>query len=68
MRRSAGERMGGSARAFVRPVAMLVVGLAAGLAMLRVLMQGTFEAEAGPLNKPARAAGAADGAGTGARP
>ena len=38
MRRSAGERMGGSARVFVRPVAMLVVGLAAGLVMLRVLL------------------------------
>jgi len=50
MRRSAGERMGGSARVFIRPVVMLVIGLAAGLAMLRVLMQGTFEAEAGPLN------------------
>jgi hypothetical protein len=30
--------MGGSARVFIRPVVMLVVGLAAGLAMLRVLM------------------------------
>jgi hypothetical protein len=43
MRRSAGERTGGSARVFVRPVVMLVVGLAAGLAMLRVLL-----AEEGP--------------------
>jgi hypothetical protein len=51
MRRSAGERTGGSARVFVRPVVMLVVGLAAGLIMLRVLMLGTFEAEAGPQNR-----------------
>jgi hypothetical protein len=47
MRRAAGERMGGSARVFVRPVAMLAIGLAAGVAMWRVLMRGTFEATAG---------------------
>ena len=38
MRRPGGERVGGSARVFVRPVAMLAIGLAAGLAMWRVLM------------------------------
>jgi hypothetical protein len=54
MRRSAGERTGGSARVFVRPVVMLVVGLAAGLAMLRVLLadagRGAIGAAAGPPN------------------
>jgi len=57
MRRSAGERVGGSARVFIRPVVMLVVGLAAGLAMLRVLMLGTFEAQAGPRGAIEAAAG-----------
>ncbi len=38
MRRSGGGDMDGSARVFVRPLAMLAIGLAAGLAMWRVLM------------------------------
>jgi hypothetical protein len=62
------ERAGGSARVFVRPVVMLAVGMAAGLAMWRVLMRGTFEAAAGPPNKPAQAVGLADGVGAAARP
>jgi hypothetical protein len=63
MRRSAGERTGGSARVFVRPVVMLVVGLAAGLAMLRVLLadagttRGAIEAAAGPPNRLAESVG-----------
>lgn len=32
------ERTGGSARVFVRPLAMLAAGLAAGFVMWRVLM------------------------------
>jgi hypothetical protein len=52
------ERAAGSTRVFVRPVVMLAVGLAAGLVMWRVLMRGTFEAEAGPPNKLAEAVAA----------
>ena len=47
MRRPGGERVGGSARVFVRPVAMLAIGLAAGLAMWRILM-----ADEGPVRVP----------------
>jgi hypothetical protein len=38
MRRAGRERPGGSASVFVRPVVMLVIGVAAGLVMWRVLM------------------------------
>ena len=55
MRRLGRERAGGSARVFVRPIAMLAIGVAAGLVMWRVLMRGTFEAAAGPPNKLAEA-------------
>jgi len=52
-----GRERAGSTRVFVRPVAMLAVGLAAGLVMWRVLMRGTLEAEAGPANRLAETIG-----------
>jgi hypothetical protein len=40
MGRLGGRQLGASARVFVRPLVMLAVGLAAGIAMWRVLMAG----------------------------
>jgi hypothetical protein len=57
MRRAGREQAGGSARVFVRPLAMLAIGLAAGLVMWWVLTRGTFEAAAGPPNRLAESVG-----------
>ena len=52
-----GRERAGSTRVFVRPVAMLAVGLAAGVVMWQVLMRGTLEAEGGARGAIEAAAG-----------
>jgi len=64
MGRRGGEQGGPSTRVFLRPVTMLAVGLASGLAMWWVLTadggqgrgRGAAGAAPGPPNKPAEAA------------
>jgi len=66
MRRPGRERAGGSARVFVRPMAMLAIGLAAGLVMWRVLMQAGGPGDAaGPPKELAGAISRAEAAGPG---
>jgi hypothetical protein len=58
-----GEQDGPSTRVFVRPVTMLAVGLAGGLAMWWVLMAdaGAGGAAAGPPNRSVEAVGSHPG-------
>jgi hypothetical protein len=68
MGRRGGEQGGPSTRVFLRPVTMLAIGLASGLAMWWVLTadggrgRGAAGAAPGPPNKPAEAAATHPGA------